>query len=339
MTTIAGPFVSSIGWGGPAPLTGDEVSPQRLLVKAAAAMPEDDESLLGGAVDLGASVMFTSAPGRYQLVGSDADDLEVGVELTFLDGTRRVQTQSRVVQGTLPILFAQPVLRLLKATKSGAAEGDIAIEHEVPTHFDFAVSGTDTDVVLQSGAPATDGALVGQVLRVTQGPAAGELCQVIAYDGASRTAVLSKRLSEALTSSSKVRIAPGMVFRQDLAEDLAVTRLVYAAAPAAAGGGQRKIYGKLFFVNVGTTALENPVVSLISGAAWKFGLPAALNDDDDTPNRLTPPAGITFDTTDQAAPATLEADDALGVWTELTIEEDAETVDLVPVFALVGDPA
>lgn len=339
--TIGITFPIATAWGGPAALTGDEVSPQRLLVKAAAAMPEDDDALLGGAVDLASSVMFASSPGFYQLVGSDEADLTVSVELTYFDGVRRLQTQARVVQGRLPIAFVQPALRLLKATKNAAAAGDIAIEHQVPTYFDFAVSGDESSAVLQSSAPATSGVLVGQVARVTDGAGEGELAQVIAYDGPSRTCILSRILGAALDSSSKIRIAPGMVFRKEPTgdEDMVVTRVIFAVTPAPEGGGQRKVYTKLFFLNSGTTALDNGVVSLVSGAGWKFGLPAALNDDDDTPNRRTPPVGISFDVTDQSAPASLAPGDALGVWGELTVEADAPTVDLSPIFSLVGDPA
>jgi hypothetical protein len=320
------------------------VLPRELLVKGAAVMAEDNDVLgIGGAIDLETSLMFTSAPGLYQVVSSDAGDIAVGVELTFRDAVNRIQSEARVMQGLTPVPFSQGMFRLLKGVKSGASLGVVAVERQATSFFDFADSGGGDEIVLPVGAPAVSGALIGQVCRITEGLAAGEIAQVIEYDGATRTLYLSRDVGS-IDGTSKVRVAPGMVFHVDPIQETTVTRLLYGVPPARAGGGQRTFFGKMFFYNGGSDPLEFPrIVELFDvPGRFRYGLDAdgvdGTSTNGATKNRLQAPAGVTFVNGETFLDeATLDPGSAIGIWVEETVEEDALLDDYLYQLLIAGD--
>jgi hypothetical protein len=99
-----------------------------LLEYGAASRPDDDADATGGAIDLTARPLDSewSTSARPEIVSTDADDtLNVTIVGRLPNGT--IDSETKALNGTTPVLFDTTFERLLRVTKAGGSEGVVSV--------------------------------------------------------------------------------------------------------------------------------------------------------------------------------------------------------------------
>src|SRR6184192_1602093 len=94
-----------------------------------ASMPDDGTPTnIGGAISTAKKVSFADINGAAQLVSSSGSDSTQSVTLSFRLASGVLTTESKVLNGTTPVLYLSSIERLLKGVKSATTNGAVAVE-------------------------------------------------------------------------------------------------------------------------------------------------------------------------------------------------------------------
>lgn len=275
-------------------------------------MPEDEVSLVGGAVDMSKLIFFNDITpnGLMDYVSSSASDTATVLTTTGRDAAGVLQSEPKTLTGTTVVNGSQTYERIEKVVQSGTAQvGEVAaISHtkvlsgRTAQGGSAAVGSVAPYIQLQSGDGGT--VLVGHIVRMINNSPAGvnfQLRRVIRLSG--DFAYVNKAWATVPTSASTYDVHQGCLLEVTPNRIVQVRRPFYGAAADAPGGSTRTFYEKVFAVNNDTvTTLTASVISKQadpSAGTLNIGVCKALNDGATAPNRQTTPlngdaSAITF---------------------------------------------
>jgi hypothetical protein len=293
-------------------------------------MQETDTGSQGGKMKDTTKIVFDdlSTNDALQIVSSAAGDTSKYVTVYGRNAGGSIITASGQLNGTTPVALAGTFERLLKSIKDASTTGDVAVEGDSESAVaDTAQSGTTTTITLHAGASATDNLYRHQVIRLTGGTGANQIREVIAYDGTTKIATVSRAWSTTPYNDTTFRLAEGMVFDKSPTEIMTVRRPFYNATANAAGGASKDYYEKIFIKNTGSSnnLLTAQVVESADPSTYiTFDLEKWQGSGVNTStNRVTAPAaGMlgSFDSATKSVPSTdLMAGSGIGVWMKLTL--------------------
>lgn len=297
-----------------------------------AVMPDDDSvTAIGGAIDTSKRVEFTDVSGTVQAVSSAAGDTTQSITVTYRDSAGNKLTESQTLSGQTPVAFTANMERLLKALKSATTAGDVAVEATTAERTGTAQGGDSTSITLDAGASSTDQAYLGMIVRLTSGTGAGQIRQIIDYNGTTKVAKVDHPWTTSPDSTTAFRLARGFYFEKAPNEVMEVRRVFFDAAADAPDGAAREFHDKVFFLNTNASlALTSSVVSEVSDPlnVFSFGLAATLDDNGTNGtgnNRLVAPSGVTFNSSPKSVPngGSLSPGSAIGVWLKLSLAAGA----------------
>lgn len=316
-----------------------------LKLYGSASMPDDDTPVdIGGAIDTSKKPAFSDVNGTVQAVSDSAADTTQTLTITYRDSTGTIQTEAQTLTGKTPVMYAATMERLLKGVLSvAAASGNVALEAQSAERSNTAQGGDADSVTLDSGANGSDDYYNGMIIRLTAGPASGDVREIVDYEGTAKKAWVSAALSGTPTSGTDFRIAKGFFFDLTPATVTEVRRLFYDAAADPPGGSDFKYYDKVFAKNVhGSLTLNAAMVkeSADPSTLVAFGVAAAKDDTGGNGggnNRKVAPGAITFNSSDKAVPTgSLAAGETIGVWLELTLDAGAAAQKTTYTLRLTG---
>lgn len=292
-------------------------------------MPDDNTATnIGGAISLTKQIVFVTVAGLVQAVSDDSADT-TAVTVSYRDAGQVIQTEVHALTGLTPVLYTATMARLLKATKAGSTVGNVAVEGQTASRSGTAQAGTADSITLDAGASAVDGFYRSQVIRLTGGTGVGQIRRIVAYEGVTRIALVSRVFSPAPNATTTFRVSPGIMFERLPTECLEVRRLHYDAAADALGGAARDYYDKCFVKNLSTTdSLTNVTISEDADpeAQFDFALETTKNGTGSNgvgnTRLIAPSAGVTaFDGTSKAVPSggALNSGDTIGLWSHLAL--------------------
>jgi hypothetical protein len=328
---------------------------------AAAVTPEDDSVTgIGGAIDLTKKYDFTDIVGLSQGVSSSTSDTTQSVTVTYRNAAGAIVTATINLNGQTVVTNAAVFGRVLKAVKSAACFGDVAIESQTAEFtgtLDSAGSASPDTAVLPSGASGSDGYYNGMIFRVTGGAGDNEICEIIDYVGASRTVTFNRDASEApygpygFDNTTVFRIAKGVFFDQEVSEIMTVVRMDYNTAANAPGGADLNFYLKGYFKHTDASGsgltLNTCKVTKVSGnSRLTFALDTALNgsgtNGGGNNRQVAPSSGVgSFGTADVTTPsgAVMAPGDYIGVWVKLAAAGGAAALNESWVLGFQGQTA
>ena len=313
------------------------VLPNDLAFYGCANMPEDDSSTVGGAVDTSVKVVFEDiAPtGNLQVVSSNSNDNAGGtnrtVTVTGRDASGSLIAEAATLNGLTPVAMVSNTSweRILKAVKSGATDGDVAVEEATAERTATAVGGAAQTasemayITLDASANGSDDAYNGMVLRITVGTGIGQIRSIIDYIGATKRAYVSRDWATPPDGTSNFRVSQGIVFDKAPNEIITTRRVFFGVAADVAGGSARNFYNKIFIRNNhGSLTLTGAQLAETDPSGkLTFGLAGTLNDTATTTNRITAPGGITFNSSIKNVANSQNHTSAAsqGVWLNLTL--------------------
>ena len=317
------------------------VQPWHIWNIGSASMPDDDSvQNIGGAADKSLKMSFApielSTAVTVVAVSSAAGDTTQTIQVYGRDtaGVKEDTGSELALNGTTPVTSTQTLERFMKATKSAACAGDIAI---YPTgaavHGDTAQAGAANEITLASGASASDNAYQFMVLRITSGTGVNQIREILSYNGTTKKAYV-RDWDTTPDDTSVYEIRKGMVMEQvgpDSTEIDEVRRIAYDAAANPGGGAEKKYYEKGFSYNDhATLALTNAKVDEVDLGGYAkvaFALETTLDGTGTNGagnNRLVAPStGIgSFDSDqkDVANSGALSPGSGQGIWFEVTLD-------------------
>lgn len=317
------------------------VTPNQVVAYGCANMPEADGVTVGGAIDFTKRITFSDLPyqGMSGTTNTDALDIvsgtsgDIGVKIQVIgrDSTGANIT-SAVAQcnGTTLVASAfggQKYQRLQAGVITGgaiaglttpggtAATSDIAVMSHTRIISGHTCGGSSANTSginpplfsLAPGDGATVAALVyqgiGVVIRITSGPANGQLRYIsAAYNGTASygtdIVAINRDWITIPGAGSTYDLAYGFLFDILPNPVAAICRLFENTSSDVPGGAIRIYYDKCFLVNTnGTTTLLNANVQIASesaalpvGVTMDLALGSALNDNTTIANRQIAPA-------------------------------------------------
>lgn len=309
--------------------------------------PDDDTTTdIGGAKATNRKPCFTDLSGLFQAVSSAAGDTTQTVTVHYLDTNGVPLSEVQTLTGQTPKTFGANIDRLLKALKSATTTGDVAVEAQTATRTGTAQAGAVNAITLDAGASAIDDAYHQMVIRITSGTGSGQIREIKKYVGSTKVATVNWPWGTMPDATSVFRISQGMMFDRQPNEVTEIRRVFYAAAAEAAGGSDKDLYDKLFYLNGSTgLALLNATVKELSDPSGlvTFGLATVINDtvtNGGGNTRLVAPAGITFDNADKVIPGShLQSGSAIGVWLKLSLPAGTAAQKTQEVLSLTGSSA
>lgn len=293
-----------------------------LVLYGCAVMSETDATPnIGGAINTSVKLEFFDWSGGTQMLSMNAGDT-ANVTLTYRDSAGAKQTETKALNGQSPVAFTATPERALKAVKAATCAGDVVVEQAVAELTGTAQAGAAETVTLPAAASAVDDYYVGMVVRLTSGTGANQARQIIRYSGTTKVATVNRVWTTNPDATSGVRVAKGILFDKLPSEILTVQRPWFEAAANGPGGATKILHEKAFVKNTNAvTALTNAVVkeSADPSGLVDFGL-GTIDGNATAADRLTAPAGVTFDNTDKNVPGgTLDAEETIEVWLRLTL--------------------
>jgi len=304
------------------------VSPSDLKWYGSAVMPDTDATLaIGGAIDTTKMVSFADVNGTIQAVSSSTGDTTQILTISYRDSTGLIQTTPISLNGQTVVTNAAANTRLLKALKSATCAGDVAVEAQTATRSNTGQAGGGANHEIAMVISYVGSTKVATVSKNWTGGAGAGTNLITLDTGASAVDEFYTGMIIRMTDSSiGFRISKGFLFEKAPVEVLEVRRIFYNAAADPPTGVAKTYYEKIFGKNAnGATTLSAAFVKLISdtGSDVKFGLAATLDDTGTNGggnNRQVAPAGVVFDTTDQAVPTTvIPAASRIGTWLKLSL--------------------
>jgi hypothetical protein len=291
-----------------------------------ATMPDDDvATAIGGAIDQAKKVHFTDVNGTLQIVSSAAGDTTQTITVHGRNAAGALINQAIALNGTTVVPNGTTFERLTKAIKSATCAGDVAVEAQAAERSNTAQAGAADTIQLDAGASAVDDFYAGMVIRLTGGTGSGQIREIVAYNGTTKQATVSRAWGVTPDNTSTFRIAKGFYFDLLPTEITQVRRPFYDAAANAPGGGAVDYYEKVFACNRnGADTLSSAKVIEAADPSTKitFGLASAINDTgtNGANNRKVAPGGVTFDNADKNVPGgVLATGDRIGVWLKLSL--------------------
>ena len=189
----------------------------------------------------------------------------------------------------------------MNATKSATCAGVVAAMSTTNDHTGTADAGGADYIDLQSTASDVDEAYQFKVIRITNGTGAGQLREIVSYDGTLERAYVRNWTTNP-DATSLYEIADGMLFEKTPLEISEVRRIFYDAAANPAGGAEKTLHEKVFIYNLhATLALTNATIAEVAeglSTSIAFDLESTLGGSDDNGSgnaRTVAPAGYTFD--------------------------------------------
>jgi hypothetical protein len=269
-----------------------------------------------------------------QLVAEEAGDVGTFFVLVVGDDMAGDNAdQSQLVNGQTPVAYSPTYKRIHRVRASNFNQSNgWCIESQTPITTGTAQGGTATTIQLDAGAPTL---ARGDVIRLTGGTAAGKIRSIIEWDDGTKTAIVKDWEAGPPDATTTYTVAKGLVTSFTIVE---VRRLFVNVPTPPAAGAQVKYYDKMHFRNDGGDLFTGVQLSLVDPSGKvKFGVAAdGINDSATIANRLTAPAGVTFDTVPVALP-NLDGGDAIGIWVELTRDPgDPEIDDEILQWELEG---
>ena len=268
-------------------------------------MPDGDGVVTGGAVDFATIVNFNdiTPTGTMNYVSSSASDTAVTIAVTGRDSTGAIQTETKTLTGTTPVVGSQSFQRLLKGLTGGTtAVGDVAAISTTAVVTGTAQGGAaatstaSATITLAAGQGAS--CTIGMILQTTGGTGPNQIRRIIAIS--TDTVSVNRNWTTTPDNTTTYTVNHGMLF--DLAPNQVTQnrRPFYNAAADASGGSTRTYYEKIFAVNNNTTTtLTGAAIAKIAdpsgvGSTFEFALTNVLNDTGTVTTRQTAPAtGIT----------------------------------------------
>lgn len=304
-----------------------------------AVMPDDDTGTgIGGAIDHTKKVDWGTvdvSPGIVQIVSSTTVDTTQTIAVSYRNTftPTAVQVETHTLNGQTPFPFVSNMERLLKAVKNAITQGDVAVEMTTAVRTGTAQGGSPDTVILDAAASGVDQAFQAMVIRITAGTGVGQIREIIAYVGSTKTAQVSYAWAVQPDATSVFRISRGMVFEKSPFEIFQVRRPFFNSAADVPGGVVKNYYEKVFAQNMNAVStLQSALVHEQADLTGEctFGLEATTSGagtNGGGNNRQVAPAAITFDNGDKnVAGGTLGAGNipgagttsSIGVWLKLT---------------------
>ena len=308
------------------------VRQQDIEFYGSASMADDDATLdIGGAVSTSTRISLSdmAVAGNVQVVSDNAGDTTQTVTVDAINASGITISEGKVLAGQSPVVMTVNTdwRDLLKAVKSATTAGTVAVESVTAETTGTAQGGAVDTITLAAGESAVDDFFKGMPIRCTAGTGSGQIARIIAYNGTTKVATLSRDVAVAFDATSVYRISRGVVFERAPHEVLEVRRLFYLSEAEASGGANRAYYDKFYVYNLhATLALTNSTIAELADAPSlaDFDLEATLDGTDTNGagnNRQVAPAGYTFDSTTKniANSQNLTAGSGQGVWGRLTL--------------------
>ncbi len=301
-----------------------------LKLYGSAVMPDDNAvTNIGGAIATSKKADFSDFAGLMQVVSSSAGDTTQTVQVFYRDASGALLNETKTLNGLTPVTYVANIERLLKGVKTGSAGGNIALENQSAERSGTLQNGTLNTVTLDVGASAVDGFYNGMIIRLTGGPGANQINQIIDYVGATKIATLQDIWRGTIpTAATTFRIATGFFFERNPNEISEVRRVFYDASANAPGGGAVDFFDKIFFMNAsnaGSLLTAQVVESLDPSGKITFGLDSVVNGTSSNGagnNRKVAPSGIVFGSTPVDVPGSnLNAGSNIGVWLKLSLAD------------------
>ncbi|MFB3816148.1 MAG: hypothetical protein ACE147_00675 [Candidatus Methylomirabilales bacterium] len=312
-----------------------------LVMYGCAVMSETDATEnIGGAIDTSKKLEFFDWDGGTRMLSMDAGD-DANVTLTYRDAAGVKQTEVQQLNGQSPVAFTATPERVLKAVKAASCAGDVVVEKTTAELTGTAQAGAAETVTLPAGASAVDDAYLGMVVQITSGTGANQARMIIRYNGTTKVATVNRVWATPPDATSGVRVSKGLIFDKLPAEIMTVQRPFYEAAANGPGGDAKVLHEKVCLKNTnGSTDLTNAVVkeTLDPSGLLDFGV-GTIDGTATAANRLTAPAGVTFNGSDKAVPGggVLGAGEYIEVWLRLTLAAGAAAVNSYYLPTLDGN--
>ena len=310
------------------------VLPSDIVVYGSANMRETDTGAQGGAIATSKRVVFEdiSPTGNIEIVSSNSGDTTQSVTVTGRNGAGELISEAKTLNGTTVVAMTAETSweRLMKAVKSAATTGDVAVMAVTKERSNTAQGGANATasvmayIDLDASASATDDVYRGMALRTTGGTGPNQIALIVKYDGTLKRAFVAKDWSIVPDGTTTFDVGQGTVFEKTPSEVLEVRRPFYDVAADVAGGADRDYYEKVFFKNNhGSLSLTAATIAEQDDPSGKvdFGLAGSLDDTATSTDRQTAPGGITFDNTTKnvANSQNHTAGAAQGVWLHLAL--------------------
>ncbi len=316
------------------------VKNKNIIAHGSATMPDDDVTTnIGGAIDKAKKVTFADLvnTGTVEVVSDNAGDTTQSVTVYGRNAAGEKINETINLNGTTPVSGSLSFERLMKVTKSATTTGNVTVMSTTNDHTGTAQAGGADEVTLASGASGTDNAYQFKVIRLTNGTGAGQIREIVEYNGTTKKAYV-RDWGTNPDATTQYEIADGVVFDKSPNEISQVRRIFYDAAANPAGGAQKKYYEKIFFYNQhATQALTNATIAEVNEGAYAkiaFDLESSLDGTDSNGagnNRLTVGnwSGYTFDsdTKDVANSQNFTNQKGQGVILELTLDGGDSAAD------------
>jgi len=295
-------------------------------------MPDSDTPTdIGGAIDKSTSVTFADLEntGACKVMSENANDDSQTVTVYGRNTAGEKVNEGIALDGTTPQTGSTSFERLLKGVKSSSTLGHVAIMSTTNDHTGTATDGTSDNITLAAGASGTDDEYQFKVIRITTGTGAGQLREIVKYDGTTKIAYV-RDWSTTPDATSQYEIADGMMFEKTPDEIMECRRIFYDASANPAGGATKIYYEKIFAYNQhATLALTNATIAEVAGGvatSVAFDLEGSLNGSDSNgPGNDRQTEGdlssYTFDSTTKnvANSQNFSPQTGQGIWLELTL--------------------
>lgn len=312
------------------------VEAYNLILHGSATMPDDDTTTeIGGAIDKSTKLTFAQLAntGVLNVISSAAGDTTQDITVYGRNAAGEKVNEAISLNGTTEAQGAISFERVMKAIKSATTTGVVALYSDTNLHSGTAQDGDTNWVQLDVGASGTDNEYQFDVIVFTGGTGAGNVAEIVKYDGTEKKAYVRGWPVATPDATSQFIIAHGAVMEKSPDEIDEVRVIAYDAAANPQGGAQKVYYEKGFWYNQhATLALTNAVISEVAeGAAAKieFALEDALDGSGTNGvgnDRFTAPSsGLTADGFSSAAKNVVNSQNfspqsGQGVWFKLTLD-------------------
>ncbi len=310
------------------------VEAYNLILHGSATMPDDDTTTeIGGAIDKSTKLTFAQLAntGVLNVISSAAGDTTQDVTVYGRNAAGEKIDETISLNGTTEAQGSTSFERVMKAVKSATTTGVVAVYSDTDLHAGTAQDGDTNWVQLDAGASAVDNEYQFDVIIFTGGTGAGNVAEIVKYDGTEKKAYVRGWPVATPDATSVFVVAHGVVMEKSPDEVDEVRVLFYDAAANPPGGSTKTYYDKGFYYNQhATLALTNGVITEVAeGAAAKIefaledaldgsGTNGAAND-----RFVAPSSGVgsfSSDAKDVVNSQNFSPQSGQGVWFKLTLD-------------------
>lgn len=315
----------------------DHVEMKDFVILGSANMAEDDDDTpVGGArCTLASATKMTfkdrdTGTDTMKVLSEDAADTQ-NITIYTLDGSGAQQNEVVALNGETWAAGSLTCERILKVTRASAGTGNACAVYNTTTNSGTCQGGADGENPYVTLDAAETGVEIGEVLIVDID---GDkfIREVIKWDNTNKRAYVSMPFDgTAPDSDDTYELYRGVVFENfgttPAVNILKVCRPFYMAAAEEPGGSSKDIYEKVHIYNLNEDkTLTQAKIREVSDPLDKitFDVEDALDDNDQTTNRVTAPGTYTFtgdDGTDLdvSNSGNFTYEKSQGVWLKLTL--------------------